>query len=91
MRPRGVGRVWFVAAAALALAAGGCANRMHDENQQLHEQNRELQAQLDARRAQGASDEGSAEAVQPAPSAPAQPAPASQPAISRTPPTPPAR
>lgn len=90
MRPRGVGRVWFVAAAALAFAAG-CSSRMHDENQQLHEQNRELQAQLDAQRARGASDDGSAEVVQPAPqpAAPAQPAPASQPAVTRTPPAPP--
>ena len=41
-----------VLGAALAvLTAGGCANRMHDENLELHQQNRELQAQLDSRNA----------------------------------------
>ena len=69
------------------LAGVGCASRMHDENVQLHHQNRELQAQLDARRAQGASsEEGMVEA--PAPQQPAaapQPA-ATQPALTRTPP-----
>jgi flagellar motor protein MotB len=59
------------------LAGTGCANRMHDENVQLHHQNRELQAQLDARRAGG--DEGMAEAPAPQP-APQQPAPAPAPA-----------
>jgi len=62
------------------LAGTGCANRMHDENVQLHHQNRELQAQLDARRAGG--DEGMAEAPAPQP-APQQPAPAPQPIATR--------
>jgi len=62
------------------LAGTGCANRMHDENVQLHHQNRELQAQLDARRAGG--DEGMAEAPAPQP-VPQQPAPAPQPIATR--------
>jgi flagellar motor protein MotB len=70
------------------LAGTGCANRMHDENVQLHHQNRELQAQLDAKRASG--DEAMTEAPAPAP-APQQPAPAPQPvatrpAVTQTPP-----
>ena len=34
------------AAVVLAFAAVGCQNKLHDENVQLHRQNRELQAQL---------------------------------------------
>lgn len=86
MRSAGVGMV--LAAAALLCAASGCANRMHDENQQLHQQNRELQAQLDAQRARGASDVGQPDVAQPAP-APQPQAPATQPAVTRTPPAPP--
>jgi flagellar motor protein MotB len=37
----------FVAAA--ALLAAGCQNKLHDENLALHQQNRELQAQLNER------------------------------------------
>ena len=68
------------------LAGTGCANRMHDENVQLHNQSRELQAQLDAKRAAG--EEGMTEAPAPAP-APQQPAPApvaTRPALTQTPP-----
>ena len=66
------------------LAGMGCANRMHDENEQLHQQNRELQAQLDARRAGGAEEE------LPEPPAPVQtqtpaPAPVTQPVTTQTP------
>lgn len=68
--------------AAVLLAGAGCANRMHDENEQLHHQNRELQAQLDAQRAQGASDDAP---VEPAPLQPQAPAPATQPVLTRTP------
>ncbi len=38
--------------AAVGLLAGGCKNAMYDENVALHQQNRELQAQLDARSAE---------------------------------------
>jgi flagellar motor protein MotB len=37
---------------AFGLLAGGCQNKLHDENQQLWSQNRELQAQLNETRAQ---------------------------------------
>ncbi|HSV15269.1 MAG TPA: OmpA family protein [Tepidisphaeraceae bacterium] len=37
---------------AAALLAGGCKNALYDENVQLHQQNRELQAQLDSKNAQ---------------------------------------
>ena len=69
-----------------SLAGAGCANRMHDENMALHQQNRELQSQLDARRAQGASDEEMVEAAptQPAPPPPAQPTTQQAP-VTRTP------
>ena len=63
------------------LAGTGCANRMHDENVQLHHQNRELQAQLDAKRASG--DEGMTEAPAPQQPAPQQPAQAPQPVATR--------
>jgi chemotaxis protein MotB len=62
-----------------SLAGAGCANRMHDENMALHQQNRELQSQLDSRRAQGAGDEEMVEA------APAQPAPPAQPTTQQAP------
>src|SRR5688500_18100140 len=65
------------------LAGAACANRMHDENVQLHHQNRELQAELVARRARGASEESLVEA----PPEPA-PAPMTQPVVSQTPPPP---
>ena len=71
-----------------SLAGAGCASRMHDENMALHQQNRELQSQLDARRAQGTSDEAEMVEVTPVPpEAPAQPPtqPATQPAVTRTP------
>ena len=57
---------------------------MHDENVQLHHQNRELQAELDQRRARGASEETMTEA----PSAPAPQAAATQPVVTQTPPPP---
>jgi outer membrane protein OmpA-like peptidoglycan-associated protein len=78
--------VGLVAALLLAaLAGGGCANRMHDENVQLHHQNRELQAELDARRARGASDEESMVEAPPAPAPAPQPV-ATQPVVTQTPP-----
>ena len=69
-----------------SLAGAGCANRMHDENMALHQQNRELQSQLDSRRAQGAGDEEMVEAApaQPAPPPPAQPTTQQAP-VTRTP------
>jgi flagellar motor protein MotB len=82
------GRAGVLLAALLLtpLAGAGCASRMHDENVQLHNQNRELQAELDARRARGAgSEESMVEA--PAPSQPAQPV-ATQPVVTQTPPPP---
>ena len=68
------------------LAGTGCANRMHDENVQLHNQNRELQAQLDAKRAGG--EEAMTEAPAPAPqqAAPVQQPVATRPAVTHTPP-----
>ena len=62
-----------------SLAGAGCANRMHDENMALHQQNRELQSQLDSRRAQGASDEEMVEA------APVQTPPPEQPTTQQVP------
>ena len=69
-----------------SLAGAGCANRMHDENMALHQQNRELQSQLDSRRAQGASDaEEMVEAAPtPPPTAPTQPTTQQAP-VTRTP------
>jgi len=46
----------LLAALVVGGAGAGCANRMHDENLRLHEQNRELQARLDAENAARASD-----------------------------------
>ena len=83
MRYAGLRTTLFLAAAALALPlATGCANRMHDENLSLHQQNRELQAQLDSQRA---SDQMNVE-PEPAP-APQQPAPppATQAVVTQTP------
>jgi flagellar motor protein MotB len=83
MRSVGFGRTTlFLAALTLTpLATTGCANRMHDENLSLHQQNRELQAQLDSQRASGDIE------VEPAPVQPQPPAPApvTQPAVTRTP------
>ena len=65
-----------------AVVAGGCQSRMHDENLQLHEQNRQLQAQLDAERERGPAGEAEridTSPMQPlaqAPQQPAQPQPA---------------
>ena len=73
----------FAAVLMSPLAGVGCANRMHDENTQLHQQNRELQAQLDARRASGANDEVP-EAAPVQAQAPA-PAPVTQPMATQTP------
>ena len=81
---RSVGyRTLFLAAAVLTpLAAAGCANRMHDENLSLHQQNRELQSQLDSRRA----SEDMAVEADPAPApAPQTPAPATQAVVTQTP------
>ena len=83
MRYAGLRTTLFLAAAALALPlATGCANRMHDENLSLHQQNRELQAQLDSQRA---SEQMNVE-PEPAP-APQQPAPppATQAVVTQTP------
>lgn len=62
----------------MPLAGAGCASRMHDENEQLHQQNRELQAELDARRANGTGEDDSTMVETPPAPAPA-PAPAQQP------------
>lgn len=67
--------------AAMLLAGAGCANRMHDENEQLHHQNRELQAQLDSQRRE-ANEPAAMEA---APVQSSAPTPATQPALTRTP------
>ena len=87
---KGRGVVLLAAVLLTPLAGAGCASRMHDENQQLHQQNRELQAELDSRRAQGASDEEATMVEAPPAPAPAQPpAPqpvATQPAVTQTPP-----
>ena len=74
MKSLGQGACWL-AALVLASAGAGCANRMHDENRSLHEQNRELQAKLDAERASGTGDSG-----EPAPQVIAPVTPAPQPA-----------
>ena len=68
----------------VGVAGAGCANRMHDENEALHQQNRELQARLDAERAREAQT-GPAEmepivTQAPQPPAPQPTAPATQPA-----------
>jgi chemotaxis protein MotB len=77
--------VLLLAALLLAPLAGtGCANRMHDENQQLHQQNRELQAQLDARRAGGTGEDVSEPAAPVQTQTPA--APVTQPVATQTPP-----
>ncbi|HYE20487.1 MAG TPA: OmpA family protein [Tepidisphaeraceae bacterium] len=44
--------------AALALLAGGCQNKVHDENLALHEQNRALQAELNDARTKLSDTEG---------------------------------
>ena len=77
--------VLLAAALLMPLAGAGCANRMHDENQQLHQQNRELQAELDARRANGTGDDDTMVEAPPAPTPPA-PQAATQPAVTQTPP-----
>ena len=68
----------------VGVAGAGCANRMHDENEALHQQNRELQARLDAERAREAQpDNGEMEPIvtqAPQPPAPQPTAPATQPA-----------
>lgn len=75
--------VLLLAGLLLTSAAGtGCASRMHDENVQLHNQNRELQSQLEARRAQGAGDSEPMTEVPPA--QPQGPAP-TQPVVTQTP------
>ena len=85
---------WLAALVALLTLAGGCQNRMHDENIALHEQNRQLQAQLDRQRAGEMDDTQTAmqpitqpQAQAVAPSQPAMPPqqPAAQPAAARTP------
>lgn len=67
----------------VGVAGAGCANRMHDENEALHQQNRELQARLDAERAREAQpDNGEMEPIvtqAPQPPAPQPTAPATQP------------
>ena len=43
-------RMGFILVAGLSLvSAMGCQNKVHDENLQLHQQNRELQSQLSDR------------------------------------------
>jgi len=68
----------------VGVAGAGCANRMHDENEALHQQNRELQARLDAERAREAqTGPGEMEPIvtqAPQPPAPQPAAPATQPA-----------
>lgn len=69
--------------------AGGCANRMHDENISLLAQNRELQARLDAERAAAEREEAARmEPMTPAPQ-PAAPATQQAPVARTTTPTPP--
>jgi len=81
MKLLGHGGFCCLAALVLVGAAGaGCANRMHDENLSLHEQNRELQARLDAENARGAGPEttAAAQAAQPMTPAPQTAPPATQ-------------
>ena len=72
MKLLGHGGRWVAALVLITAGAGGCANRMHDENYALHEQNRELQARLDAENARGAV---AAEAPEPQPMEPVTQAP----------------
>jgi flagellar motor protein MotB len=94
MKLFGHGGCWLAALVLLG-AGAGCANRMHDENYQLHEQNRELQARLDAENARRANDSEmpaqSARAVEPMVPAPPQPqaVPATQSIARPLPATPP--
>ena len=61
MKLLGRGGRWL-AALVLIGAGAGCANRMHDENLSLHEQNRELQARLDAQNERNTAPEETAAA-----------------------------
>ena len=85
---RGPGVLLLAATLLTPLAGAGCANRMHDENEQLHQQNRQLQSELDAQRARGATDETMVEQPAAQPSAPAPQPAATQPAVTQTPPPP---
>jgi flagellar motor protein MotB len=89
MKLLGHGGRRLVAALVLIAAGTGCASRMHDENMSLHEQNRELQARLDAQNARGASEEETpAPRMEPVTQAP-QPAPPATQQLVRPNPTPP--
>ena len=73
-------------AGALLSVGTGCANRMHEENRDLHSQNRELQARLDERNASTPAEdpEPASRVMEPI----TQPPPATQ-QIARPAPTPP--
>ena len=84
----------LLTAALAVVTTGGCANRMHDENLALHQQNRELQAQLDSRNAVAQRDQQPEEMTPVAPPAtqasqaqtPAPPPPVQTQAQTQTPP-----
>jgi outer membrane protein OmpA-like peptidoglycan-associated protein len=76
MRSLSIGGTTLATVLALVVA-GGCANRMHDENLELHQQNRELQAQLDAR--------NSADRTGGEPETASQAQPQAQPPVTQTP------
>ena len=89
------GRCWLAALVLVGAAGAGCANRMHDDNLRLHEQNRELQARLDAEAARGANQgetpahsAGPTHTMEPVTPAP-QPPPATQQIARPQPVTPP--
>lgn len=51
-------RIGAICLGALSVLAGGCQNKLHDDNLALHDQNKKIQADLDDSRARLADTEG---------------------------------
>lgn len=75
LRHGGRGLLAALVLGAMSVAGTGCANRMHDENVALHQQNRELQARLEAERAREAASNEMEPVLTQAPQQPQAPQP----------------
>ena len=75
----------LLTAALAVMTTGGCANRMHDENLAMHQQNREQQAVIDRQRAELEAVRGREQTAEMTPVAP----PATQASQAQTPAPPP--